>query len=201
MRKIKLLSLAAVFFLICSNSFSQTVFEDASALNFKTDGTFQTAVFDPQGILTTAKLVKSSLGTFLEIGQFDEKGTYTKKSLIDLSDDIVDLRAKFNKNADKIIIFSKLLDDREFQLADVYTGEIINDLEPGDIGNFDFSPDGNTIAFSAGNSSYLYEITEGVIIQTYKDNVFLSFSKDGNMIYCKGKNDAVNYLNTKTGTV
>ncbi|MFA5404405.1 MAG: hypothetical protein WC358_05685, partial [Ignavibacteria bacterium] len=41
----------------------------------------------------------------------------------------------------------------------------------------------------------------GVIIQTYKDNVFLSFSKDGNMIYCKGKNDAVNYLNTKTGTV
>lgn len=201
MRKIKLLSIVAVFFLFISSTFSQTVFEDAVALNFKTDGTFTTAAFNTQGVLITAKLIKSSLGVFLEIGQFDDKGTYTKISLIDLNDDLVDVKARFNNNADKIVIYSKLLDDRDFQVADVYSGEIINDIEVGDIGDFDFSPDGSTVAFSAGGSSYLYEITEGTMVQSYKDNIFLSFSKDGNMIYCKGKNDAINYLNTKTGSV
>jgi hypothetical protein len=201
MRKIKLLSLATVFFLFYSYSFSQTVFEDAVALNFKADGTFQTGAFNPQGILTTGKLVKSSMGTYLEIGQFDEKGTYTKKSIIDISDDVVDLRAKFSKNTDRIIIFTKLPDDVEFQIADVTTGETISDLEPGDIGNFDFSPEGNTVAFSAGNTSYLCDVNEGTIIQSYKDNIFLSFSRDGKMIYCKGKNDAINYLDTKSGIV
>lgn len=199
MRKIKLLSLVAVFFLFYSYAFSQTVFEDAVALNFKADGTFQTAVFDPQGFLVTAKMVRSSLGTVFEIGQFDDKGTYTKKSIIDLSDDIVDIRAKFNKNADKIIIYTKLPDDREFFIADVFTGDVISDLEAGDIGIFDFSPDGNTIGFSAGNSSYLFSVNEGVIIQSYKDNVFLSFNKDGKMIYCKGKDNTINYLDAKSG--
>lgn len=201
MRKIKLLSTVAIFFLFVLPSFSQTVFEDAVALNFKADGTFQTGAFNSQGVLTTAKLTKSSLGTVLEIGQFDEKGSYKKYSIIDLSDDIVDLRAKFNKNADKIIIFAKLVDDAEFFLADVITGEIISDIEPGDIGNFDFSPEGNTIAFSAGSSSYLFDIFEGVVVKSYKDNVFLSFSKDGKMLYCKGKNDIINYLDTKSGSV
>lgn len=201
MKTIKLFSLLVFLFLLSTYSFSQTVFEDAVALNFKADGTFTTAAFNPAGVLVTAKVLKSSFGTFLEIGQFDEKGTYTKKVLIDLSDDLVDLRAKFNKNADKIVYFAKLSDDGEFKVADVTTGEIIADLEPGDIGNFDFSPDGNTVAFSAGFYSYLFELTEGAMVQTYKDNQFLGFNKDGSMIYCKGKNDAVNYLNTKSASV
>jgi hypothetical protein len=150
MRTFKLLVLFAFSFLFISNSFSQTVFEDALALNFKADGTFTTAAFNTAGVLITAKVNKSSLGTYLEIGQFDDKGTYTKKAMIDLSDDLMDLRAKFNKNADKILMFSKFPEDRAFQLADVLTGEIINDFESGEIGNFDFSPDGTTIAFSSG---------------------------------------------------
>jgi hypothetical protein len=199
MRTIKLFIVAAISFLLYTNSFSQTVFEDALALNFKADGTFTTAAFTPAGVLITAKVNRSSLGTYLEIGQFDDKGTYTKKAMIDLSDDLVDMRAKFNKNADKILMFSKFPDDRSFQLADVLTGEILNEFESGDVGNFDFSPDGSTIAFSSGANSYLFELTEGALLQTYRDNTFLSFSRDGKIIYCKGKNDAINYLDTKTG--
>jgi hypothetical protein len=201
MKTIKILSLLAVLFLFSSYSHSQTVFEDAVALNFKADGTFTTAAYNPSGVLVTAKVNKSSLGVYLEIGQFDEKGTYTKKMLIDLDNDLVDLRARFNGNVDKIAFYSKMVDDRAFQIADVNTGEIITDIEPGEIGNFDFSPDGKTVAFSAGINSYLFELTEGAMIQTYKDNLFLSFSKDGGMIYCKGKNDAVNYLNTKSASL
>lgn len=184
-----------------SIAFSQTVFEDAVALNFKTDGTFHTAAFNPAGELITAKIIKSLGATFLEIGKFDDKGAYTKRALIELSDELIELKAKFNKNVDKIILFSKLLDERIFQIADAVTGEIIFDLEPGEIGNFEFSPDGMSIAFASGNNSYLFELAEGTIIRSYKDNIFLSFNKDGSMIYCKGKNDAVNYLNTKTGEV
>ena len=200
MKTFKLLVLVAFSFLFYSYSFSQTVFEDAVAINFKADGTFTTAAYTPAGVLITAKVNKSSLGTYLEIGQFDDKGTYTKKSLIELSDELIDLRAKFNKNVDKIMMYSKLPEDRAFQLADVATGEIINDIETsGEVGNFDFSPDGATIAFSSGASSYLVELTEFTPVMTYRDNTFLSFSRDGKIIYCKGKNDAINYLDTKTG--
>jgi WD40 repeat protein len=201
MKTTKLLFLFAFLFIFYSFVSSQTVFEDAVALNFKTDGTFHTAAYTPAGQLVTAKIVKSLGANFLEIGLFDDKGTYAKKTIIELSDDLLELKAKFNKNVDKIILFSKLTDDRIFQIADVNTGEITNDLEPGEIGNFDFSPDGNTIAFSSGNNSYLLELAEGNVIKSYKDNLFLSFNKDGSMIYCKGKNDLVNYLNTKTGEV
>ena len=201
MKTTKLLFLFAFLFISYSFVSSQTVFEDAVALNFKTDGTFHTAAFTPAGQLVTAKIVKSMGANLLEIGMFDDKGTYTKKTIIELSDELLELKAKFNKNVDKIILFSKLTDDRAFQIADVNTGEITNDLEPGEIGNFDFSPDGNTIAFSSGSNSYLLELTEGNVIKSYKDNLFLSFNKDGSMIYCKGKNDVINYLNTKTGEV
>jgi len=201
MKTKKSLLLFGFLLLLTSLSFSQTVFEDATALIFKTDGTFHGAAFNPAGQLITAKIARVEGNQMLEIGTFDDKGAYTKKAYIELSDELIELKVKFNKNADKIILFSRLLEDRVFQLADVITGEIIMDLEPGEIGNFDFSPDGTTIAFSSGNNSYLFELTEGVIIKTYKDNQFLSFNKDGNMIYCRGKNDAVNYLNTKTGDV
>lgn len=201
MKTTKLLFLFAFLFISYSFVSSQTVFEDAVALNFKTDGTFHTAAFTPAGQLVTAKIVKSMGANLLEIGIFDDKGAYTKKTNIELSDELLELKAKFNKNVDKIILFSKLTDDRAFQIADVNTGEITNDLEPGEIGNFDFSPDGNTIAFSSGNSSFLLELAEGNVIKSYKDNLFLSFNKDGSMIYCKGKNDVINYLNTKTGEV
>lgn len=199
MKTFKLLVLITISILFYTYSYSQTVFEDAVALNFKADGTFTTAAFNPAGELITAKVNKSSLGTYLEIGKFDDKGTYTKKMIIELSDDLVDLRAKFNKNVDKIMMFSKLPEDRSFQLADVLTGEIVNEIESGDVGNFDFSPDGATIAFSSGANSYLFELTEFTPIMTYKDNTFLSFSRDGKIVYCKGKNDAINYLDTKTG--
>ncbi len=199
MKTFKLLVLFAISLLFYTYSYSQTVFEDATALNFKADGTFTTAAFTSAGELITAKVNKSSLGTYLEIGKFDDKGTYTKRAMIELSDDLIDLRAKFNKNVDKIMMFSKMPDDRSFQLADVLTGEIIGDIETGDVGNFDFTPDGTAIAFSSGANSYLFELAEFTPVMTYKENTFLSFSRDGKIVYCKGKNDAINYLDTKTG--
>jgi len=201
MKPSKLIILSAFVFFLVTLAHSQTVFEDAAALNFKAEGTYHGAAFTPAGQLITAKIARVEGNQMLEIGSFDDKGTYTKKSYIELSDELVDLKVKFNKNVDKIILFSKLIEDRVFQVADVNTGEITNDLEPGEIGNFDFSPEGNTIAFSSGNNSYLLELTEGMVVKTYKDNTFLSFNKDGSMIYCKGKNDVVNYLNTKSGDV
>ena len=180
---------------------AQTVFEDAVALNFKVAGTFNAARFNPSGTLTTAKVVKGGGDTFLEIGIFDDNGGYTKKSVVELREGFTDIKVKFNNNADKVAIFTSGSEDKYFLIAEVATGNSIEDIEPEGVTNFAFVSDGNQIAYSTASSTYLYDIAEGNIIQTYRDNTLICLSNDGNIIYCKGKNDLINYLNTKTGTL
>ena len=180
---------------------AQTVFEDAVALNFKVAGTFNAARFNPSGTLTTAKVVKGGGDTFLEIGIFDDNGGYTKKSVVELREGFTDIKVKFNNNADKVAIFTSGSEDKYFLIAEVGTGNSIEDIEPEGVTNFAFVSDGNQIAYSTASSTYLYDIAEGNIVQTYRDNILICLSNDGNIIYCKGKNDLINYLNTKTGTL
>jgi len=195
--------LLLISFILISFNFlnAQTIFEDAVALNFKTAGTFNAACFNSAGALIVAKVIKSAGDAYLEIGIFDDNGNYTKKSLVELKSGFNEIKVKFNNNADRVAIYTSGPEDKNFFIADVASGNSIEDIDAEGVVNFAFTSDGNSMCFATNAASFLYDYSEGNLVRTFKDNVMLSMSKDGNNLYCKAKNDVVNIIDLKTTSV
>ncbi|TRZ64610.1 WD40 repeat domain-containing protein [bacterium] len=191
--RFKFLILASVFiFSIPYSSSSQTIFEDAVALNFKVPVYYNTAMFNTADELLTAKLIRSEGNSYIETGQYDESGNYIKKALVEIKEDFSDIKIKFNKTADKIATLLSQENRKLFLIYDLSSGKDIYDMESEDVTSFDFSPDGRNFILTVFGNTVIYDITEGNLLQTIRDNVFLSYNPDGTMLFCKSRNDSYN---------
>ncbi|MCE1165397.1 MAG: hypothetical protein LWX07_08365 [Bacteroidetes bacterium] len=197
MKKKILLSLALVF-IVSLNLYSQTKFDDAVALNFKNTTVAVAGYFDEGNNLVTARQIAKEGSYYLEIGRYDENGQYTVKKIIELNNDPVEVKVKFNNDGSKAAILEISPDKIALSYVDISSGEILQDFKLESVNNFFLTPDGRYIVVAAGSGSLLFDIAEGDPILNYSGEITYGISGDGNTLFCRNGNN-IDYLETKTG--
>lgn len=205
-RTIKLLLVSFLLFLTLAPVNAQTEVEDYAAMNFKSKGPFLTAGFDKDNFVCIAKITQVEGNSYLEIGRFDDEGAYTRKMLLPIDPPFSTIRAKFGSMCTKIALQLNYEGDIKLMVYDLITGtliadDIVNDLEDKTNFDFIFSPSTSLIAVVNAYDTYLYELTEGAPIVAFPGNRLIKFSGDGNTLFCKGKDNRINYINVKTGAI
>jgi hypothetical protein len=202
----KLILVFPFIFLTLTFLNAQTEVEDYAAMNFKSKGPYLAASFDKDNFVCIAKTTQVEGDTFLEIGKFDDEGTYTRKMLLQLPGSFNSIKAKFAPMCSKIALQLNYEGDIKLAVYDLNSGILIADDIGSDIedqSNFDFffTPSANLVAIVNTNDTYLYELTEGAPLIAFPNNRLIKFSGDGNTLFCKGKDNRINYINIKTGAV
>lgn len=203
-RFIKSFLVFPLFFLTFVFLNAQTEVEDYAAMNFKSKGPFLTASFDKDNFVCIAKITQVEGDSYLEIGRFDDEGTYTRKILLQIPSSFSTIRAKFSPMCTKIALQLNYEGEIKLVVYDLISGILVaddigSDLEDQTNFDFFFTPSANLIAVVNTYDTYLYELTEGAPLIAFPDNRLIKFSGDGNTLFCKSKDNRINYINIKTG--
>ncbi|MDD5362325.1 MAG: hypothetical protein PHN88_09345 [Ignavibacteria bacterium] len=196
--KKKILLFLIIGFLAYLNAYSQSKFEDAVALNFKNNIVSLAGYFDNDNNLVTARQIAKDGSYYLEIGKYDDNGSYTVKKILELNNDPSEVKVKFNSDGSKAGVLELSPDRAVLSYVDMNSGTILQDFKLESAKDFFLIPDGRYIVVTDITGSVLLDLGEGDPILSYAGETALDLSADGNTLFCKN-GSSIDYIDTKTG--